>query len=164
MATVVTHRQVAQAVVAAAYHGAALNALTRYTQGPERWSGIDHHVHYPRVPPAADCSAWASWLFWDARIRRRGHAGTDLLNGLGWQAGNTDTMIIHGRRHRGGVEWWFAGRTLLFYGGPKNGSDPEHVAVWVGNGLVATHGRDAGPEIRGWKYRLDFVQARAYAI
>ena len=35
-----------------------------YTQGSQRWSGIDEKIRPPGNPPWADCSSWATWIFW----------------------------------------------------------------------------------------------------
>lgn len=162
-----TRDRVAARVCTEARNGIAKSSQTGYTQTVRRWNGIRYRVHYPRVPDEGDCSAWVTWLIWDARIAVRGAAGADVMNDAGWAYGNTDTLIKQGARHRGHIPGnWHPGRTLLFYGGPSNGSDPHHVTVWLGNGYEGSHGRWQGPELRkhGPSYRTDFVQARAYPV
>lgn len=162
-----THAQVASGVVRRATNGIRQNAKTGYTQGYRRWNGINHRIHYTSVTDWADCSSWVTWLIWDARIAYRGTAGTDIMNGLNWKAGNTASLVRHGHRHKLGPSAWYAGRTLVFYGVGGGGIDDiGHVTVWMGNGYEASHGRSAGPELkRHATYRpRDFICAVAYAI
>lgn len=179
---------------AVAKHAVERRGEIDYTQTIARWSGINQVRDFPRLPPHADCSSFTTWVFWTSRRHVRGHAGVDVVNNLRWQAGYTGTQINHGARHKNNRPGlWKAGRTLVFYGGPSNGSDPSHVALWVDdliwnehlgsladlhargietkeiNGhlrcldVVVSHGSDAGPKLEAWDYRPP-VQARAYPI
>jgi hypothetical protein len=154
-----TYEQVAKLTVATAMEGVRVRQKIAYTQGGTRWSGIDRHIKGPSQPPAADCSSYTTWLAWQSRIRLRKGAGTDVINGLRWQRGNTATQITKGKRHRLGVNGWIPGRTLVFYGHPVH-----HVALYVGHGRVVSHGSNPGPLYLPWNYRGDFNHARAYKI
>lgn len=134
-----------------------------YTQGASRWDGIDNSRDYPEIPHHADCSAFCTWVFWASRRKVRGSAGADVVNAQRWQAGYTGTMILHGARHRDlhPGTLWKPGRTLVFYA--TSGSTPTHVALYIGDGKVVSHGSDRGPVVANYDYRR-IVQARAYAI
>jgi hypothetical protein len=182
---------VADYIRAVAKHHAERQAETDYTQGPERWSGLDRGIWFPRLPPAADCSAAVTWWIATGRHHMRGSLGVDVVNGQRWEAGYTGTMIQHGARHHSitSCRLYKRGRTAIFYA--DEGSDPTHTTLFVGDiiwnphlaipdlesirkrrsstghlvlcDVVVSHGRDAGPEVRPWNYRR-IVQARAYAV
>jgi hypothetical protein len=122
--------------------------VIHYTQSSRRWDFIRLRRRPSRGSIAyyADCSSLATALIWDAcRVRERGLR--DFVNGAGWRAGYTGTMVRHGAR---------IGRPRLvgdcvFYGGSR--SVPGHVALYIGNGLVVSHGSEAGPLIIRWNYR-----------
>jgi len=128
----------------------ALNAARNrgaihYTQGFRRWDGIRLHRRGPgHYPNYADCSALASWLLWDAFKHVR--MNNDIVNGARWTGGFTGTMLRHGKH--------LSRPTLVgdcvFYGSWPNGS---HVAIYIGNNLVVSHGSEAGPLIVRWNYR-----------
>jgi cell wall-associated NlpC family hydrolase len=144
-----------------ALEGVNQRAHIHYTQAAARWQGIARGLRGPaHQPDYADCSAYTTWCFWTARVVLRGRAGTDIVNGTAWKSGYTGTQIQHGRLHHHGVGAWYAGRTLVFYGRPT----VEHVALYVGNGKVVSHGTEAGPLYLDWDYRPDFSQARAYTV
>lgn len=117
-----------------------------YTQGSARWDGIDHHRRSYRgeYPRASDCSSSTTWMLWDATRR---YDCEDFLNGTRWQSGYTGTQQNHGRR--------VTGRKmigdLVFYG-DQGGGVAEHVAVYVGGGLVISHG-GPGVHLLAWDYR-----------
>lgn len=133
----------------AAYVGLANAQGMHYTQGPQRWSGIDtNRRHYRGEFPAySDCSAFATWCVWDATRRYRPQ---DFVNGAGWKHGYTGTMQDHGRRV-GAREKMLPG-DMVFYG-DQGGGVAEHVAVYVGKGLVISHGSEGGPYLVHWRYR-----------
>lgn len=158
-----THQKCAARAIKTAHLMIDRNASIGYTWDPARWSGINGRVHPPKVPPWADCSSATTYLFWEARVFIRGSAGTDLVNGLNWKAGNTATQINHGKRHQLGMRAWIPGRTLLFYGRSER-AGITHVTLWLGFGKVFSHGSQTGPKYLDWNYRDDFQQARAYAI
>ena len=154
---------VAHYAVMLASYAARNQAKIAYTEGGSRWDGIDHSRDFPELPHYADCSAFCTWVFWASRRHVRGSAGADIVNGQRWMAGYTGTMINHGARHRDNSPGtlWKPGRTCVFYA--DSGSTPTHVALYVGNGRVISHGSQSGPQSRPYNYRR-IVQARAYAI
>lgn len=129
----------------AALRAARYRWVIHYTQRGRRWDFIRgrcapwQHAYY------ADCSALATWLHWTAvaRVYRLG----DFVNGAGWQAGYTGTMVQHGVR----ISRPRLVGDCVFYGGTR--SVPGHVAVYIGNGLVVSHGSEAGPMLVPWAYR-----------
>jgi len=100
-----------------------------YTQGSSRWSGITGKVMPPNAPPSSDCSAAATWCYWTQY-----GSGPDFLNGQNWKAGYTGSLIQHGKTVTCTA---MQPGDLVFYGSPVN-----HVAIFVGNGKVVSHGSD----------------------
>lgn len=107
-------------------------AHEHYTEGGERWSGISGRVHPPNAPPYSDCSSAVTWIYWTAI-----GSGPDIINGEHWTAGYTGTMV--GRGKEVSVAEALPG-DLVFYG--AKGQIPFHVAMWVGNEEVVSHGED----------------------
>jgi cell wall-associated NlpC family hydrolase len=132
-----------------------------YTQGPPRWQGIDKKIRcYPgtvRYPTQADCSAFVTWLYWNALKSHINKGFPDILNGARWQAGYTGTLLQHGRVLHSGVPALVG--DLVIYG---SGGTGKHVAVYIGNGMVASHGSEAAPLILPWNYRKDIQSVRRY--
>jgi hypothetical protein len=126
----------------------------RYTQQAARWDGINRgcRAYKGSYPTSADCSSFVTWCLWDAL----GGKGPDIVNGADWKQGYTGTQVNHGKRvsldqiRRG---------DLVFYGG--SGGIPGHVAMYVGDGKVVSHGSDPGPMILNTTYR-PVVQVRRY--
>lgn len=120
-----------------------------YTQGPSRWSGIDGRKRSYRgeFPAYADCSSSTTWMLWDATRR---YKLPDFVNGQGWKAGYTGTQQDHGRRV-GTNEKKLPG-DLVFYG-DQGGGVAQHVAIYVGDGKVISHGSEPGPFLLPWNYR-----------
>lgn len=143
----VQRRRARKRVVAAAYLTLRNAPVVHYTQGAQRWEGIAKHLraYKGQYPHYADCSAFATWCLWDATLR---HKLRDFVNGESWKAGYTGTQIDHGVRVTGTK---LTG-DLVFYG-DQGGGIPEHVAVYVGNGKVISHGSEAGPYLLAWNYR-----------
>lgn len=130
--------------------------LIHYTQGSRRWEGIDKHLKAWRgeIPHYGDCSAMGTWWLWNGLD----HFGVrDTVNGQNWRAGYTGTMLTHGKqvRHRAN---WLRG-DLFIYG---RGFPGAHVAMYIGGGLVASHGSESGPYKLAWDYRSDLMQVRRY--
>ena len=127
-----------QKVVASAFVGFNNRDSIRYTQSGQRMQGIREHIRPPRFPQFEDCSSFATWCYWAA-------GGPDP-NGLNYNGqGYTGTQIAHGvecPNPRPG--------DLVFYG-PSH-SSINHVAVYVGNGNVVSHGQETGPSL----YRMDY--------
>ena len=63
----------------------------------------------------------------------------DVVNGAGWRAGYTGTMLQHGRPV---PEAAAQVGDLVVYG---PGAPGQHVTVCLGGGLVFSHGSEAGP-------------------
>ena len=120
-----------------------------YTQGVARWEGINEHrrAYRGEYPHHADCSAFTTWCLWDATLRYHPH---DFVNGEHWQAGYTGTQQAHGRRL--GVHEKKLPGDLVFYGN-QGGGIAEHVAIYVGDGKVISHGSEGGPFLLAWNYR-----------
>lgn len=131
-----------------------------YTQGPLRWEGInqERNPFEGEYPYHADCSAFGTWLLWAVLHHHYGFQ-EDLVNGARWRAGFTGTMIRHGRRVKHRINWRRGDQ--IFYG-DQGGGIPEHVATYVGNGMVVSHGSEGGPYLIRWNYRSDFNQCRRY--
>lgn len=128
--------------------------VIHYTQGELRWQGIDRRrlASAGAFPNYADCSAYASWCYWNGVRAHLGH--TDIVNGEHWLAGYTGTMLEHGRR----VERAIPGDAVIY----GSGFPGEHVAIYTGGGLVVSHGSEAGPLLLPWNYRSDVMQIRRY--
>lgn len=128
-----------------------------YTQGSQRWEGINHHLRIVKgqYPTHADCSSMTTWMLWNAltHAKRDLHI-PDVVNGQDWRAGYTGTQRNHGRRVTGKL---LVG-DLIHYG-PGVGL---HVAIYIGGGMVFSHGSERGPYKLPVHYRGDFNQARRY--
>jgi cell wall-associated NlpC family hydrolase len=126
-----------------------------YTQGPRRWEGIDKHrrAYRGEYPTYCDCSAFATWCIWDATLR---YKPRDFVNNQGWRAGYTGTQQSNGRRVTGRK----LPGDLVFYGN-QGGGIAQHVAIYVGKGLVISHGSEGGPYLLRWDYR-DVSEVRRY--
>lgn len=145
--TINQRRRARKRVVAAAYLGLRNAPAVHYTQGSRRWDGINLHkrAYKGQFPNYADCSAFATWCLWDATLRWRPR---DFVNGEQWKAGYTGTQQNHGKRVTGRK----LPGDLVFYG-DQGGGVAEHVAVYVGKGLVVSHGSEGGPYLLAWNYR-----------
>jgi NlpC/P60 family len=133
----------------AAIVGVRNRAHATYTESWERWSGIaDNRRAYKHESPLfADCSAFATWCFWDAtRAEKTG----DFVNGLRWQAGYTGTMTRFGQRIE---QKDLITADAVFYGGSE--AVPAHVALYIGGGKVVSNGEQGDPRV----YPLDLYGA-----
>jgi Putative peptidoglycan binding domain/NlpC/P60 family len=108
----------------------------------------------PEVPRRTDCSGFVSICHLAG-----GAKNPNVQEGkrLPWNgAGYTGTLLAGGRRCR--VEELRPG-DLVFYGFTKTPSpafpldSPTHVALWLGDGNVMSHGREEGPELLAYTYR-----------
>lgn len=138
-----------QAAVLAYHHAPVIH----YTQGSQRWQGIDlgKKAWRGEFPTEADCSSFGTWCLWNG-LDHFHHS--DTVNGQKWQAGYTGTMLNHGQR----VTKPLPG-DLIIYGNRWPG---EHVAVYTGGGLVVSHGSEGGPYLLPWHYRSDILSIRRY--
>jgi hypothetical protein len=123
-----------------------------YSQGRDRWEGIDHHLTHLNntFPKHCDCSSTATWLLWDAIARTYGVR--DLVNHAGWKAGYTGTMQGGGKQVKHDSNLLIG--DCVFYG-DQGGGISEHVAVYIGGGKVFSHGSEGGPYILPLDYRRD---------
>lgn len=128
-----------------------------YTQGAKRWSGINNHEVASHGEYAAyyDCSSFATWCLWNGLFVPYGVR--DVVNGEGWRAGYTGTMLDHGKRvvHEYNIK---IGDLALYGSGPPG----EHVAICIGGGKVISHGSEGGPYLLPLHYRSDLYQIRRY--
>jgi hypothetical protein len=128
-----------------------------YTQGASRWQGIRERRRYAdgRHPNYADCSSAATWAWWNALTNVDGPDTPDRINGAGWTAGYTGTMLTHG--------WRVNDRKpgdLVIYG---RGFPGGHVAMIAENtNMVYSHGSETGPHYVPWNYRSDIMAVRRY--
>jgi hypothetical protein len=147
--------------VQAAKLGLANKANLHYTQGPQRWDGIKNHrnAQLGQCPTHADCSSFATWCLWNAMQLRFGLP--DLVNGAGWTAGFTGTMLSRGKRVQ------HASNALrgdcVFYG---TGHPGQHVTIVVGREqgvpMVISFGSEPGPFYLRFNYLSDVMQFRRY--
>lgn len=128
-------------IVAASMFSYNVRGSIHYTQGPSRMYGVRHRVRPPAIPYFEDCSSFATWLYWVAGLPDPNGFG---YNGLGY----TGTLIMHGHQVSSG----FMVGDLVFYGYGLGGV-PSHVAIYVGDGRVVSHGAESGPLLLPIGYR-----------
>jgi NlpC/P60 family len=134
-------------IMAAAMWGYYNRGQIGYTQQAAR--GQDFGPP-PNVPGDTDCSAFATWCYKSAGARDP--------NGLNYSwIGWTGSMVKHGQKVS--LDSLNVG-DLVFYGG--SGGSPGHVAVYVGNGRVVSHGSEPGPLLLSTRYRSDILFAKRY--
>lgn len=126
-----------------------------YTQGGQRWQGIDRglRAYKGQFPTQGDCSAMATWWLWQGLHH---YGAKDTVNGQNFRGGYTGTMVFGPAKHVQHRSSWQRG-DLLIYG---NGGTGEHVAMYLGSGKVASHGSEAGPFKLDWNYRPDLMAVR----
>lgn len=130
----------------------------RYTQDPvARWEAIAHDLRIAKGEwlKHGDCSSTQTWLIYNALTHV--HAHRDTVNGLDWKAGYTGTIATHGKpvAHLGNAQ---VGDSVLY-----GRSWPyEHVATYLGGGIVFSHGSDAGPYRLAIDYRPDRAMIRRH--
>jgi hypothetical protein len=145
-----------QRVVQAALVGYHNGRQLHYTPGALRWDGIANRrlAKLGQYPRFADCSSFATWCLWNG-LAVMFHR-PDVVNGCGWRAGFTGTMMTHGKRQT-------AANCLegdcVIYG--DHGYPGQHAAVIVGrhNGtpMVVSNGSEIGPLYLAFNYRPDFI-------
>jgi len=134
---------------------------THYTEGPLRWDGIAHrrNAEIGQFPEYSDCSSFATWCLWNGLVLRFGLG--DIVNGAGWTAGYTGTMLEHGLpvRYPSNV---LPGDCVIYGSGPPG----VHCAVVVdmvnGTPMVISHGSEPGPFYLAYNYRPDVLSIRRY--
>lgn len=97
----------------------------------QRWDGISGHVCPPAVPRYSDCSSMVTWVYWTLFGQ-----GGDFMNGENWKGGYTGSLDQFGRQVPANVNDLQVG-DLCFYYTPMH-----HVAIYVGGGMVVSHGMD----------------------
>jgi hypothetical protein len=140
-------RQVAttrrQGIVKAAIYASQHRDVIHYTQSSARMQGVRDRIRLPKVPRYEDCSSFVTWLYW--------LVGAPDPNGRGYDGyGFTGTQITHGRRISTSQ---IRPGDLVFYGGWGGWSAPTHVAVYIGNGKIVSHGSESGPQVLNMYYR-----------
>ena len=90
---------------------------------------------WPGVPTHTDCSGYVSWVLFQS--------GVPNPNGVG--VGNTTSLIRHGTRIA--LNGPLKVGDLIFYG-----YNNSHVAIYIGHGLVSSHGRP-GIDVHPFGYR-----------
>jgi hypothetical protein len=135
-------------------------ATPNTTLQAKRWDGITHRKGITKAgfwPFWGDCSSTDTWILW--RALHVGFGKGDIVNGYGWKAGFTGTMVEHGI----GVTLSTSSLKVgdqIFYGGSFR--RPGHVATYIGQGLVFTHGSEPGPYVTRWNYRSDIQRGVRY--
>jgi hypothetical protein len=141
--------------VEAASLAARRSALIEYTMGAKRWDPIARNRKAWRgeVGRFEDCSSFATWCLWHGLDHFR---KPDIVNGQDFKAGWTGSMLEHGERvSRAEI----LRADLVFYG--NDAGVINHVAIYIGGGMVISHGSEPGPR----KLRMDYrtiVQIRRY--
>lgn len=131
----------------------------------EFWNERRHEIDYalrrpfplvdpPGVPPWSDCSGFVTLC------HRAGGANNPNVQGgqrLPWNGhGYTGTLLDGGRRRERADD--LLPGDAIFYGFTKSPTpafprnSPTHVALWLGEGKVMTHGKAEGPERKHYTY------------
>lgn len=144
---------VRERIVAAAKLGYDHRDEIAYSQElDKRMEGVRKGLRPPAFPRVEDCSSFVTWCYFAADAPDPNGSGYDGF-------GNTDTQLEHG------VEVDLASARLgdlVFYGSPNAPDRVGHVAVYVGNGQVVSHGSPPGPLLLAADYRPP-LQVRSYA-
>lgn len=153
----IARERAVQAAMLGFHHASELH----YTEGSQRWEGIDQKLiaAHGKFPKHADCSSFVTWCLWNG-LEVPFKTG-DLVNGTDWHSGWTGTMAEHGREvHH--VNRAIRGDAVL-YGA---NSPYLHTAIIVGhqNGtpMVVSNGSENGPYLLPYNYRGDVGQIRRY--
>jgi hypothetical protein len=151
----------------AAWLGYKHRDAIHYTQSAARWNGINHKLVAARgqFPDYADCSAFATWCLWNGLYIPYGVR--DTVNGSGWCAGYTGTMLQHGRVKTRLKD--VRKGDCVIYG--RKGTTGAHTAIVVGwnkrpsqggHPMVISHGSEGGPYYLAYNYRSDIMSIRRY--
>jgi peptidoglycan hydrolase-like protein with peptidoglycan-binding domain len=142
-------------MMAATMLGYNLRAQTGYSQGWERWSGISQRILPPRVPPFEDCSSGFTYLGWVAHTLA---GGTPDPNGLGWTAGWTGSLAMHGR-----LTSTYRSTEAGYVGAFYRSFPHAHITLALTDGRCWSMGSMAGPSIYPTPhYRGDLQVMRVY--
>lgn len=130
-----TTGQVRQNIVDAAVYGYGQRDYIHYTQDSRRMQDFGPP---PNVPNWTDCSGFVTWCY-------KVGGGPDP-NGLGFDGyGFTGTMLGNGTQASISN---LLKADLIFYGSPVS-----HVALYVGDGRIISHGSEIGPLLLDYSYR-----------
>ena len=132
------------------YHG----YCSVYTQDLTlRWWGIIHQIKAWGNPRCADCSSFFKWLYYACNWPDPNGNGYAL-------SGNTDSMMVKGERVDAP-----AGNDAVFYALPGHDT-PEHMAIYVGDGDVVSHGVPGPPQLLpvAEMANLHIIQYRRYSL
>lgn len=119
----------------------------------DRFEGIDYKKVPPEYPETGDCSSTVTYTYWVV--------GAPDPNGLGYDGtGYTGTLVQHGERVESP-----AGNDLVFYSDGSRGKGvATHVALYMGDGKVFSHGQAGPPEKLDMTYRSDMLEVRRYPL
>jgi hypothetical protein len=153
--------QARNAAVQAATLGYQHEPSLHYTQGAQRWQGIDQRkiASQGQYPNYADCSSYVTWSIWNGLYLLFGM--DDVVNASSWAAGYTGTMLANGTSLSRASDM-LSGDAVI-YGTP--GSTGAHTAIVVAAGSVPTvisHGSENGPYRVAYNYRSDIQSLRRY--
>lgn len=133
---------------------AASRAPRHYSQDMNlRMEGFLKRIKPPQMWNYGDCSGFSTWCYWVA--------GAPDPNGWGY-GGYPDNAYYTGSQAQHGRS---VSRSqakpgdLVFYG---SGWPWGHVAVYVGGGMIVSHGHESGPFHVSVDYRSDVGQFRSY--
>jgi cell wall-associated NlpC family hydrolase len=110
-------------------------------------STLYYGIRPPQVPRYLDCSGLAITCYWVAGLA--GYLGAENTTGYG----NTWSLNRHGVAV---TRDELRPSDLVFYG------DCSHVAIYVGDGRVISHGSWPGPLLLATNYRSDYHSSRSY--
>ena len=105
-----------------------------YSQGSDRWQGIADHVKAWNMAHIGDCSAFYIWLYYACGWpdpTGQGYSGLEEYTG---------TLQDHGTR----VVSPAPNDAVLY--APHGQSQSSHVAIYVGSGMVVSHGIPGPPQ------------------
>jgi cell wall-associated NlpC family hydrolase len=146
---------VRQKIVAAAHAAFEQRDSLHYTQDGRRMQGVREQIRPPATPQWEDCSSFVTWCCWAAGAPDPNGRDYDGFGFTGTQIGN-GTMVSLDQAQPG---------DLVFYGN-KVDPDPQggikHVALYVGNGNVISHGGESGPVLVPVDYRSDRKLIKSY--
>lgn len=127
-----------------------------YSMGADRWDPIkrDRKAFRGQFGKTEDCSSFATWCLWNGLD----HFGIkDVVNAQSFKAGWTGSMLGNGQRVsraeilRGDCVFYLKAGTR----------EVNHVAIYVGGGMVISHGSEPGPNKLPMAYRT-IAQIRRY--
>lgn len=136
-----------------------------YSQRADRQTGVRHKLTITKgqFPRTCDCSSTTWWMLWDAIHRT--YNVRDLVAGTSHPEWNPDGLVFTGSMYKHGKAVLHDKNLkvgdLIFYG-DQGGGVPEHVAMYIGGGMVFSHGSEGGPYILHIDYRDDRRMSRRY--